>query len=439
MDKRFFNLFNLTEDQAIVILETPIKELEDPSEKYIAVSHLINFDTEKTIQALIRAIETSNVAEVDERIVRRKAIESLGRLKAVSALATIQTCLKDDDKYTIENAVWAIGEISSESNGEIKSWTSTGVELGEAIAAVLDRPDQIYRVIIQTLVKLDYKPSVDRIRQFTTAADEPTRSAAIAAVYRFTGDPTDIGQVVQLLQSQNVNSRRAAIQDLMDATYALAIPDIVKCPVSVVFRLRGIRFLAQAGVAAGTLDFATVMPSLDAAIADHPRSLQLIHSYQKTPTLDELMSLLYETDFGICYLATQTLLNEMPDAAPDDVPDALLATYKAEGYNDYGAHYHVIKILGWLQYAPAYDLIVKEGLFNPEPQFQKSRAAAAIALGEIGDVRAIPELKKVLETRIWDLKYAALMALEKLGDLSGHAIAANDADWLIATRAKARI
>ena len=154
MDKRFFNLFNLTEDQAIAILETPIKELEDPSEKYIAVSHLINFESEKTIQALIRAIETSNVAEVDERIVRRKAIESLGRLKAVSALATIQSCLKDDDKYTVENAVWAIGEIS----GEIKSWSSTIVELGEAIAAVLDQPDQIYRVIIQTLVKLNTNP-----------------------------------------------------------------------------------------------------------------------------------------------------------------------------------------------------------------------------------------------------------------------------------------
>ena len=435
MDKRFFNLFNLTEDQAIAILETPIKELEDPSEKYIAVSHLINFDSEKTIQALIRAIETSNVAAVDERIVRRKAIESLGRLKALSALPTIQSCLKDDDKYTVENAAWAIGEIS----GELKSWSSTGVELQEAIASVLDRRDQIYRVIIQTLVKLDYKSSVDRIRRFTSSADEPTRSAAIAAVYRFTGDPTDIGQIVQLLQSQNVNSRRAAIQDLMDATYAPAIPDIVKCPVSVVFRLRGIRALAQAGVESGELDFATVMPSLDATIADHPRSLQLIHSYQKKPTLDELMSLLYETDFGICYLATQTLLNEMLDAGPNAVPDALLSTYKAEGYNDYGAHYHIIKILGWLKYSPAYDLIVKEGLFNPEPQFQKSRAAAAIALGEIGDVRAIPELKKVLETRIWDLKYAALMALEKLGDLSGHAIAAKDADVLIAQRAKAML
>ena len=66
MDKRFFNLFNLTEDQAIALLETPIADLADPSEKYIAVSHLINFNTEKTINALIHAIETTDVSNVDE-------------------------------------------------------------------------------------------------------------------------------------------------------------------------------------------------------------------------------------------------------------------------------------------------------------------------------------------------------------------------------------
>ena len=41
-------------------------------------------------------------------------------------------------------------------------------------------------------------------------------------------------------------------------------------------------------------------------------------------------------------------------------------------------HYHVIKLLGWLRYAPAYDLLVEEGLRNQMPQFQKSRSAAAI-------------------------------------------------------------
>jgi bilin biosynthesis protein len=90
--------------------------------------------------------------------------------------------------------------------------------------------------------------------------------------------------------------------------------------------------------------------------------------------------------------------------------------------------------LGWLKYAPGYDLLI-ENLHNREPQFQKSRAAAALALGELGDKRAIPELLTCLKSPIWDLKYATLIALEKLGDISGREIAANDKDWLI--RAKA--
>jgi bilin biosynthesis protein len=148
------------------------------------------------------------------------------------------------------------------------------------------------------------------------------------------------------------------------------------------------------------------------------------------PSLDFTIRELYETDFGRCYLASKTLI----DSYAQQAPAALIQTYKEEAYADYGAHYHVIKLLGWLKYAPAYDLLIK-ALHNREPQFQKSRSAAAIALAELGDKRAIPELKKSLETKIWDLKYTALMALEQLGDTSGRAIAADDSDWLI--RAKA--
>lgn len=49
--------------------------------------------------------------------------------------------------------------------------------------------------------------------------------------------------------------------------------------------------------------------------------------------------------------------------------------------------------------------------------------------------KAIPDLKACLETKIWDLKYAALMALEKFGDTSGHEQAAQDSDWLVAAKA----
>ena len=62
----------------------------------------------------------------------------------------------------------------------------------------------------------------------------------------------------------------------------------------------------------------------------------------------------------------------------------------------------------------------------------------ANTLNTSGKARAIPELKTCLETKIWDLKYAALMALEKLGDTSGYEQVAHDDDWLIREKAKSQ-
>ncbi len=419
MDKRFFNIFGLTEEQAIAIIDTPIEQLDDPSEKYIAVSHLINFPTEQSIAALIRAIENSNPDELDQRIVRRKAVESLGRLKVESALPVIRQCLSDDDIYTVENAVWAIGEIDTKDP-----------EILEEVAQLLDKPGQIHRVIIHTLANADYKPALERVKKFTKAEDEPTRSAAIATVCRFTGDYSEITKVMALLVSPNVNARRGCIQDLIDSRYYKAIPDIARCPVSLVFRLRALRILLDTGVSTGEITFTEFQPYLEQVLNDHPKDLDLVHEYDVTPVLNFVIDELYQTDFGRCYLATKTLL----DVYRQEAAEALLATYAQKAHNDYGAHYHVMKLLGWLKYTPAYDLLV-ENLHNREPQFQKSRTACAIALGQLGEERAIPELKAILKTPIWDLKYAALMALEQLGDSSIREIASDDPDWLI--RAKA--
>ncbi|WP_223265281.1 HEAT repeat domain-containing protein [Nostoc sp. 'Peltigera membranacea cyanobiont' 210A] len=233
-----------------------------------------------------------------------------------------------------------------------------------------------------------------------------------------------------LLQSSSVNARRGSIQDLIDSCYYKAIPEIARCPVSLVFRLRGLRMLLDAGVPSGEITFTEIQPYLEQVLYDHPNELDLVHEYDATPVLDFVINELYETNFGRCYLATKTLL----DIYPQEAPAALLATYSDKAYNDYGAHYHVMKLFGWLKYAPAYDLLI-ENLHNREPQFQKSRAACAIALGELRDSRAIPEIKICLNTPIWDLKYACLLALDRFGDSSGREICTSDRDWLI--RAKA--
>jgi len=418
MDKRFFNFFNLTEDQAIALLDTPQDQIQENDSRYIAASHLVNFPTERAIDALIRAVQNNNPS-LDNRIVRRKSIETLGRLEAKQALGIIHNCLNDQDCYTVENAVWAIGEIGT-----------TDDHILEDIAQLLDKPGQTHRVIIHTLSRLNYEPALDRIRPFVDNSDPPTASAAIASVCRFTKDYSQMEKVVAMLQHSNVLARRLSIQDLIDSLYYDAIPNIARCPVSLVFRLRGIRMLAEAGIPKGKITFEMIQPHLEQTLRDHPDDLNLVHRYTETPDLKILVRTLYETDFGKCYLATKTILDHYSDISPS----ALLATYTEEAYSDYGAHFHVMKLLGWLKYAPAYDLLM-EALHHPQPQFQKSRVAAAIALGELGKPEAIPALEASLSDKNWVLKYGSLMALEKLGSLSSRELAANDSDWLI--RAKA--
>lgn len=417
MDSRFSNIFNLTEEQAIALLKKPLNSEDRSSERYVGAAHLINFPTERSIQALIEAIEDRDPA-LENRIARRKAVESLGRLKATQALPILQSCLADEDVLTVENAVWSIGEIGTEDESIL-----------EAIAELLTQPNQTYRVIIHTLANFGYQPAVERIKPFTLDDDESIASAAIATVARLTGDSSQMGQVVEFLQHSNVNARRACIQDLIDAEYYPAIPAIAKAPISVAFRLRGIRQLAVKGLASSSLTFAEIETTLDQVICDRPQDIEMVHEYDQPPSIEFLIRELYHTDFGRCYLGGKTLL----EVYPEQTPDALLKTYEEEAHNDYGAHFHVVKLLGLLNYQPGYDLIV-EALQNTAPQFQKSRAAAAIALANLHATQAIPILKETLDTPIFDLKYACLLALEKLGE-NCWSIVTNDKNPLIKAKA----
>ncbi|HAO10336.1 MAG TPA: phycocyanin operon protein Y, partial [Planktothrix sp. UBA8407] len=214
MDKRFFNLYNLTEEQAIALLDTPQEEIGEDDSRYVAASHLVNFPTENTILALIRAVQTLDPS-LDNQIVRRKCVETLGRLQATQALSIFHTCLADPDCYTVENAVWALGEIGV-----------SDPEILEDMAQLLEKPGQLYRTIIHTLAKLNYKPALERIRRLIDAEDPPIACAAMTAVCRLSQDYSLMGRVVAFLNHTNVNARRGCIQDLIDARYYAAIPEI---------------------------------------------------------------------------------------------------------------------------------------------------------------------------------------------------------------------
>ncbi len=419
MDKRFFNIFGLSETEAIAILKAPPEETKDDTDRYIAASQLAYFPTVASISALIETVE-NNDPQMYNRIARRKAIESLGRLKAENALSILRNCLQDEDCYTVENAVWAIGEIGTEDE-----------DILAEIASLLTKPGQVYRIIIQVLAKLDYKRALEKIRPFTKSDTPSVVSAAIAAVCRLSEDYSQIDRVVDFLRHPNINARRGCIQDLIDAKYYPAIADISRSPVSVVFRLRGIKMLAESALNAGKISFKEIESVLDRTLIDRPQDLDPVYRFDPGRSLEDAINDLYHTDFGRCYAGSKIIIESYRDIAPA----ALLKDFSERAYSDYGAHYHVVKLLGQLKYAPSYDLL-REALHDTIPQFQKSRAAAAIALGNLGDRRAIPELKRALNTKNWSLKYACLLAAEQLGcDREVREILAEDPDWLI--RAKA--
>lgn len=414
MDKRFSNLFQITEEQAIKLLQTPLELLEDKSDRYAAASHLVRFKSDRTIKALMEAIAVCD-EQMYNQITKRKAIETLGRFKTTEALDLICSCLGDDDCYTVENAVWAIGEIGTKDETILNN-----------ITQLLSKPNQNYRVIIQVLAKLNYNRAITAIKPFIDDPDQSIASAGLSAIIRLTGDNSYKERIVELLQSDSVNVRRACIQDLMDIKDFDSIGAIASCPVSIIFRLRAIRALGETAIKQGIKTFAHIEPYLDQVIRDHPNDLQLVHEYDQPPSLEFLISELYHTDFGRCYLATKTILDNYADVAPE----ALLNTYKESAHNDYGAHYHVMKLFGWLKYQPAYDLLL-EALVNNAPQFQKSRGASVIALGNLGDHRVIKALEESLTTNIFDLKYASLMVLQQWNHAIDSQITINESDFLL--------
>ena len=247
---------------------------------------------------------------------------------------------------------------------------------------------------------------------------------------RLARDFSQIDRVISFLQSDNINARRACLEDLINSQYYAAIPAIARCPISLMFRLRAVRTLAESGMASGEVGIDDALPVIEQILRDHPQDLELVHEYDQPPALDFLIRELYHTDFGRTYLAIQTFIDQQLDTAPA----ALFATYEDEAHNDYGAHYHVMKLMGWLKHQPAYDLLL-EALNNTSPQFMKSRAGAALSLGELGDQRASTPLQTSAHSKIWMLQYASLMALEKLGDYSQHKLLLEANDW--AVRAKA--
>ena len=418
---RFQNLFpGLGQAEALAMLRKPLAALEDVSDRYLAAAHLVNFPDEQTIAALMACAADGHPAQA-QRIARRKAVESLARLGARQALPVIQACLNSKDTYLVENAVWALAELQAQPEA-----------VTDALLQLLQDERQNRRVVAQTAARLGIREAVAPLEALRQEEDPLLITAATAALARLTGNKDGLAALEEYLLHPDVTIRRAVIQDLMDAQAFPAMAAIAAAPVSPVFRLRGVRHLADQQRRHDVVQAGVLLPLVDRILLDDPAAITLVHRYDATPSLDFLVQELYGTDFGRVYLAVATLMA----SAHGDTLAALTRSFADRGWNDYGAHYHILKLFGWLG-DPQPLPLVREALANRRPQFQKSRPAAALTLARLDPRHAEAALQDAAcEGSFWELRYAALMGLEQLR-LPPPPAALADSDWLVVLRAEA--
>lgn len=431
---------------AIRLLDAELGSLPARDDRFIAAERLKFYPSEETTEALMRFVrkfEAKKMGEyiLEDRVARRKCVESLGRLKGryrrEKVLQLLMECLSDEDEYMVEVAVWAMAEVGIGDNTCAL----------EAIARVLDSDSGVCkRVLIQTLMRARYKKALPIIREYVESRDVATASAAAAACAVLTGDSSAMEPVIQVLRSANLNTRRAAIEDLTLAKYVPALRSVLVCPNSLVLRARTARVLLDERrntdlLLAQSLDDETAR-LLDTLIWDNPVDLDLLGLSKETSKArapDRNIRQLYKNDAVYAYLASRTLAEDFR-SENEQVGQAILKSYNDLGYFDYFGAYHVYKTLGWLKYTPAYSFLLDKAASLP-PRFFNHQAGAVTALAELGNPDAIQTFIKVARnSNIWQLKYACLISAERLGDDGQlRTILKNDPDWLVSARARSHL
>ena len=406
MTGRFDNIHpELTCEHARQILLRPLDELESQSDYYMAACHLINCPGSQTEQALVDLLDNP-LKEQAVNIAKRKAVEILGRLGADSSISKIGQCLWSDDRYLVENSVYAL-----------KLLRCNQPELIAKMISLLNENICNQRVLIQCLASLSVQESLSTIQLFRNNESPGVRGAAISAEAQLSGFKNQLSVIADHLVLSNQMDRQCAIQDLIDAQAVDCLPSIISSPVSPAFRIRACRLLL------GSLDQFTLVGSthlVDAVLVDDPEDINIVHEYDTTPDPHFLVRDLFNTDFSRCYLALKTL----SCVSSDVLWPVMFKEWEEEAHNDYGAHYFFMRLIGsrvdWSSQATHFiEDILKASAINMRPQFQKSRSAAIYSIAQLNPdlfLELIPHFLDEQYSPPWDCRYVIILALESISN-----------------------
>ena len=409
---RFDNIHpGLSCDQARNILGLPIDLLESQSDLYMAAAHLINCPGVETEKVLIGLLERDS-SEQAVLIAKRKAVDTLARLQCSSAIPAIGQCLFSPDTYLVENAAWALSQLHCSSQ-----------KLQDQMIALLDDPSQNHRILIQSLAGLNAVRALGSISRFQQDPSPGVKGAAISAAVTLSGKASNLDVLAEHLFLPNQMDRQCAVQDIIDAKADSLLPQVLKAPVSPVFRMRALRLLFPADQS--EKPSRQVLDWVDLVIQDDPLQLELVHQYDQDPAVDFLVAELFNPDFSRCYLALRTLLAQPAECLFPVLQEA----WEREAHNDYGAHYFFVRLFGlkpsWSPTARDWIIpLLVDAVTNPRPQFLKSCHAAVLSLAALEPcvlLELLPGLFNGSARVGWEVRYAIALAspLLKAVDKSG--------------------
>jgi len=424
----------LDEEKAIELIGMGSTDMEDPSERYIAAERLKFYPSQASTDALLKCVNDRSSTELYDLVARRKSIESLGHFNGEfsreEVVETLVSSLQSSDPYEVEVAVWALSKLGEKTPDVV-----------DAVDAILDRDDVNKRVVIQSLAQMNSKKSVDKISRYLDDDDLATRCSAIGAVYSMSGNDAVMGGICDVLRSNDLNQRRAAIEDITRAKYLPALDRVIETPNSLVLKSRAVREMVGAENRREDLKWSEdLAKKLDILIWDNPRSINLLGTVadtSKARSVQRCVNRLFNNDALQSYLGAKVLLEDHRDN--DEAGAQVLDRFNSMEYFDYFAAYHVFKALGWLSYKPAESLLLDNFRTLP-PRFFNHKAGACLSLCKMGSESALEDVLKVGKaSNIWELKYACLIAAERLGDDRLRRELKDDSDWLIRSRAQTEL
>ncbi|PSB04323.1 HEAT repeat domain-containing protein [Merismopedia glauca] len=228
---------DLSEDTGIpnksLTIEEAIADLngEDRGSRYYAAWWLGRFRVRQpeAISALIAGLSDEGDRTPDGGYpLRRNAARALGKLGDVQAVPKLIECLKCEDFYVRETAAEALGKLQDPV--AIPHLTPL---LAGGLAAAMPIPGsptlaQPYDAVIEALGSLQAKEAIPLIEPFLEHPQDLIQYATARAMYQLTEKPMYGDRLIQALEGDKLQLRRAALSDLGAVGYLNAADAIAQ-------------------------------------------------------------------------------------------------------------------------------------------------------------------------------------------------------------------